>query len=110
MVLKFYGYILFGIALAGASHWARSGWEMWQENKLDEIRIAELLDDKDRELALKDLQLLIFEESNESLIAENKWAKRHVAQREEQISKLREGFSDEINICLDTYIDPVFAP
>ena len=83
---------------------------MWQENKLDEIRIAELLDDKDRELALKDLQLLIFEESNESLIAENKWAKRHVAQREEQISKLREGFSDEINICLDTYIDPVFAP
>lgn len=110
MALKLYGYIFFGIALAGASHWARSGWEVWQENKLDEIRIAELLDDKDRELALKDLQLLISEESNATLIAENKWAKRHVAQREEQIAQLREGFSDEINICLDTYIDPIFAP
>jgi hypothetical protein len=78
MALKLYGYIFFGIALAGASHWVRSGWEMWQENKLDEIRIAELLADKDRELALKDLQLTIAEDSNATLVAENKWAKQNI--------------------------------
>ena len=41
---------------------------------------------------------------------ENKWAVRHVANREEQIAELREGFSDEVNLCLDVVIDPVFAP
>jgi|TARA_R110000751_G_scaffold262012_1_gene361269 hypothetical protein len=110
MGLKFYTAIFSSVILVGASHLARNFYEGWQENKLDEIRIAELLADKDRELALKDLQLIIAEDSNATLVAENKWAKRHVAQREEQISQLREGFSDEINICLDTYIDPVFAP
>jgi len=78
--------------------------------QLEKVRQTELMANYEQELRLKDLQISLQQDSLEAIEAEVEWARVHVAQREDQIALLREGFSDEVNLCLDTIIDPAFAP
>ena len=89
---------------------ARNYWDDYQEGKIEKARQTELIINYENELALKDVQLEVQEESLRVKAEEVVWARRHVAQREEQIALLREGFDDETNICFDMLIDPVLAP
>jgi hypothetical protein len=102
--------LLSALILGGGSHFVRNGWQGWQENKLKEAQVTELLADQAKVIDIYLQQMMLKDESIAILEQENKWAVRHVANREEQIAELREGFSDEVNLCLDVVIDPVFAP
>ena len=102
--------LLSALILGGGSHFVRNGWQGWQENKLKEAQVTELLADQAKVIDIYLQQMMLKDESIAILEQENKWAVRHVANREKQISELREGFSDEVNLCLDVVIDPVFAP
>lgn len=109
--MKFYIIVALvsSLVLGGASHWVRDKWTAYQAGQIETLRQTELLANYENELKLKDLQIEMQEQSITTLEQENKWAVRHVAQREEQIAELREGFSDEVNLCLGVYIDPILA-
>ena len=93
--------LLSALILGGGSHFVRNGWQGWQENKLKEAQVTELLADQAKVIDIYLQQMMLKDESIAILEQENKWAVRHVANREEQIAELREGFSDEVNLCLD---------
>lgn len=99
-VLKILAIGLTAAGLAGGAWWHLNSKERAHQHQLEQIKYdyEAIVEEKEKELAIQ-------EETNQKLIAEVKWARHHVEQREIQIKHIKENASPKLKECLDMRLD-----